>query len=395
MQQANDDNMLGSDTKDQVLRKNEGVPQLPESVIPQMNEKQSVATEKPNVDWTKLLGEIVVPLAVGVITALVTWQTFNLNFNYTQKADRDRDQIQKNADETRQYEIMSKYLDRMTNLMIRENLASPNSREDVRSVARAITLNAVRQLEGEPKGQLLKFLYEAKLVGGECIFSSEENRFKKCKDTVVDIKGIKLDKAVVDPSLNLLGIDLEKAYLPNAKLPEIFLANAEMTGADLTDADLTKASLNDTKLSAAKLIKATLSGATLARANLSGANLTEANLAGANLQEANLSAANLQKANLSAANLQRADLTCARQVIRKGKPECTDLRGADLRGANLTDANLKDADLKGAFYDKDYGSHKGTKIDPSYKRVMRLCPSDIPQGSDLHELDEKCNAAPF
>jgi hypothetical protein len=111
--------------------------------------------------------------------------------------------------------------------------------------------------------------------------------------------------------LDLQGVDLSRAILPEAVLTQI---------------DLRKATLSD----------ADLSGATLTQAHLGGAFLSQANLEGAFLPEANLKGADLRKANLRKADLTGADLT-----------------GADLTGADLTGA--KGAELKGAKLCKTIG----------------------------------------
>jgi len=85
---------------------------------------------------------------------------------------------------------------------------------------------------------------------------------------------------------------------------------------------------------------ADLIGANLNRAWLSEADLSEANLSKADLSEANLYMANLRGANLSRANLSEADVSEA--DVREA-----DLSGADLSGANLQMAIFVETRLEG------------------------------------------------
>jgi len=109
-----------------------------------------------------------------------------------------------------------------------------------------------------------------------------------------------------DPEvLQLVGVDLREAFLPEA---------------DLTRVELSDALLDDADLSLAALRRSSLAGAKLRRADLRSADLSWADLRGADLQRADLRRANLA--------------------------------GADLRGTSLRDASLDQVKLRGARYDE-------------------------------------------
>lgn len=146
-------------------------------------------------------------------------------------------------------------------------------------------------------------------------------------------------------------LDLSRAYLSGARLPDVDLSRDYLSSIDLTSADLRGANLSGANLQSAHLSRsnlawanlqgANLRGASLARANLSGSSLEGADLRGAALSFADLSFVNLSKANLSSADLSGANLSLA------------DLTGAGLGHARLTGtildvANLAGADLRGA-----------------------------------------------
>ncbi len=113
-------------------------------------------------------------------------------------------------------------------------------------------------------------------------------------------------------SVNLFKADLSRAFLPEADLSGANLLDANLSKANLSRADLSKANLSRADLSRAYLIKADLS-----RADLSGANLSGANLSGACLIKADLSRTVLGEANLSRALLPGANLSGAKYVSQE------------------------------------------------------------------------------
>jgi hypothetical protein len=200
-------------------------------------------------------------------------------------AERARDADRQMALERQEQITLESYLDRMKELLLDRDLG-PNAKPEVKNLARAWTLNVLRELSSKRNRQILRFLQEANLVGTE------------------------------------QGVDL--------------------SGADLSGADLSGAYLSGTDLSGTSL-----SRANLRRANLSGANLSKATLFGVDLSGADLSRANLKAALLFQANLRQAVLN--RAILRRTDMCGADLSGASLHEADLLDANLSGADLKGVI----------------------------------------------
>ena len=128
-------------------------------------------------------------------------------------------------------------------------------------------------------------------------------------------------------------LDLRKAALKGAELPQMNFLNVELIGANLTGANLTGTNLTGANLTRANLTGANLTGANLTGTNLTGANLTGANLTGAHLAKADLRRAILTKTNLSDANLSEADLS---EAICRG----TKFLQANFSGAKLTRTKL-------------------------------------------------------
>jgi len=223
-------------------------------------------------DWLQLL-IIPVVLAVGGFVINLTISRGE------QEATKQRAKTEREIAEDNQREAaLQEYIDKMSELLLHEDLRGSDPEKEVRKIARVRTLTTLPRLDGVRKGSVLQFLHESKLI--------------------------ERDKSIVD------------------------LEGADLSGADLSWANLSGADLCGAKLFRADLWEANLSGANLSGANLWGANLSRANLSGADLSRTDLSRAGLGKADLRKADLRKADLRKA------------DLSGANLLGANLLGAKV-------------------------------------------------------
>jgi uncharacterized protein YjbI with pentapeptide repeats len=205
------------------------------------------------------------------------------------------------------------YLDRMTELLLKENLRGSKQDEEVRAVARARTLTALRQIaDAERKATLVQFLVEANLVNKT--------------HSVIDLDGA----------------DLTTARLRDANFREVDLSGTHLHRADMSQAKLAGANLSRADMSRAQLVGADLRGADLSEVDLSEAFMYDAVLTGASLRKSLLPGA-----QLNGANLRGTDFTGAI------------LRGSDLPGANLLRKhipewfNLPEVELSGAVYDEN------------------------------------------
>lgn len=314
------------------------------------SEEFSRSREEKWSDWLQTIGTL-------ATSAILIWLTVQ------QMYSNNQDQ---------QNRVMADYVKQMTDLRIDHGLShsflkqeqtDPGKKEQqiqVKSAVRENTLNAARQLDGQRKGQLLKYLYDTELIGN-CPPTAKNPQTSQidtaqCGGGIINLSGIEFKEAVssfgTDPlqRLSLEGIDLTGARLLKADLRKVGLI-----GADLSHADLRFARLDGADLEGAKMIRVKLHGA-----KLNDAKMKEARLLGANLKSANLSNA--------------------------------DLAGADLRSANLSGAKLDKVNLEGAFYSNE--TNKETVISEEHKKVMRSCPSDLPSNAELNVLNEKCDQIP-
>ena len=217
-----------------------------------------------------------------------------------QHAKTERDIAEDNQREA----VLQEYINKMSELLLHENLRKSEQEDEVQNIARVRTLTVLPRLNGERKGIVLQFLYESGLI-------SKDN-------TIIDLNGADFD-----------GIVLISTNLRQSNLQNVSLVNADLADCDFTEADFSHSYLMNSKLIHTKLVNANLMFA-----NLTVADLYTANCSNACLTNAFLNRANLKMTNLRGADLSRAHLNMAKMYM------------VDLSGANLSDADLFDAEIK-------------------------------------------------
>jgi uncharacterized protein YjbI with pentapeptide repeats len=262
-------------------------------------------------DWLDLISKLTIPIVVVGATIAFSWwqgQLADSQHRQDQQSAKFQHQLdQQSALDQQQATTLQTYIANMQDLLLNHNLLgdSPPPKNDadkatikeVQELARARTLTALQGLDPHRKGVLLKFLFEANLIG---YFDSSTQK--------------------IHP-------------------PIIILSSADLTQTDLTSADLAHTSFTDANLTGALLDGANLTGAFLDGAFLDGATLTHADLASADLTtHTNLTSANLSYANLTGALLDGANLTGAN--LTGATLNGTTLSGANLQGSNVTQQQL-------------------------------------------------------
>ena len=213
-------------------------------------------------DWLQLL---IIPAVLAVGGYLFNLTVSRNEQNNTQLRDQTERDI---ASDNQREDALQAYIDKMSELLLRDKLRDSTEDDEVRKIARVRTLTVLPRLDKERKRSVLQFLHESGLI--------------------------KKDKTI---------IDLREADLRKARLDIINQPGANLSGATLMEADLSGANLESSNLSRAKLIKADLSDANLSSTDLTFADLTEANLRKVGLHDANLSDAILEGADLRQAEL--------------------------------------------------------------------------------------------
>ncbi|GHO77027.1 hypothetical protein KSD_47980 [Ktedonobacter sp. SOSP1-85] len=282
-------------------------------------------------DWLQLLAALAIPVVVAAGTIWFSYQQSETSLQISQVQHKND---QQNIDDQQQEVVLKTYLDDMSTLLLTYKLGQSQRDDEVRQVARAKTLTALRRLNGERKGILLRFLLDAELINKE--YSNHRGFYYAIIDLTeanleqADLMRIDLKGAI------LTGVDLQNANLQRAGLLRAALYQANLGNADLQNADLETAYMDLANLQGAHLEYARLNWAQIGYSNLQGAHLEYAEIQSADLESSNLRGANLQGVDLRGANLQGVDL-------RGANLQDTDLRGTNLQGANLQGANLQGA----------------------------------------------------
>ena len=102
-----------------------------------------------------------IPAVLAIGALLFNWATRRA----TDNAAKQRETIERELSKDRMREdALQTYLDRMTELLLNEDLRNSKPEDECQAVARARTLTTLRGLDGDRKGLLLSFLYESKLL---------------------------------------------------------------------------------------------------------------------------------------------------------------------------------------------------------------------------------------
>lgn len=204
-------------------------------------------------------------LQLLIVPTALAMGTFYLQETAKQRdlqiAEANRQKEQQIADDRAKQEILNRYFDQISTLLFERKLRTARQEDEVRIVARARTLTALRDLDGDRKGSLIRFLSETKLIHGG--------------KPIIDLEDADLGKA------NLFAADLREANLRGLNLQEADLSGANLTGADLKGTKLKGADLFMSHLTEINLIGADLSGVDLSGAEISGVDLSRTTIKGA------------------------------------------------------------------------------------------------------------------
>ena len=183
-------------------------------------------------DWLQLL---IIPLVLAIAALL-----FNLATTRTEQkiAAQRYEQDQYIALDKQREDLLQIYLDRMSELLLKEKLRSSAVDAEVRNVARVRTSTILFQLDARRIGYVFAFLRESGLMS------------TKPNDSIVSLSQTNLSK-----------INLSQATLYKADLSRAYLSGADLSRAGLSYADLSGAILGEAILGEANLLGADLSGA--------------------------------------------------------------------------------------------------------------------------------------
>jgi hypothetical protein len=203
--------------------------------------------------WAVLVGVFWVAIVVGIIGGfflhwdwtgfqdngklwdwlqLLSAPVFVLALTFIFRGQQNQADLQV-ADDPKQEAALEAYQEYICELLLDKNLSGSQPGSEVREVARARTLAALRRVGKTRKGEVVRFLHESGLIyQGKAIVDLRES----------DLSGADLSNAKLSGS-NLAGADLSNAKLSGADLKWADLSNARLSGADLSGADLSNANI--------------------------------------------------------------------------------------------------------------------------------------------------------
>lgn len=230
---------------------------------------EDIVPRKTLWDWMQLLFIPAVLFAGAFL--LNTWQSAREEVKIEAQRQADKratlareEQAESLALDNQREQALQRYLDAMTSLILENHLPTSTEGADVRTVARTLTLTTLQRLDGERRGAVVRFLYEANLIfrsgprpDSNCPFATA--RLCYGFPTIVDLSGA-----------NLVNADLHGAFLDGVNLPEV-----DLEGANLASAILPSANLVGSNVDEANLTSATLYGAYIDRTQFDGSDLRD------------------------------------------------------------------------------------------------------------------------
>lgn len=170
----------------------------------------------------------------------------------------------------------------MSKLILHEGLTKSSSADEVRSVARALTISLLPNLDNFRKSIILRFLYESKLLGSPPILHLHGADFSEVflGSSQVDMSFINLELCV------LLFINISRANFTGANFRKTLLHGALMNNTKLIGANFRESSLSEAKLEFADLRESDLTDADLSGAIIDGSDFTNAIISLDQLQKA-------------------------------------------------------------------------------------------------------------
>jgi uncharacterized protein YjbI with pentapeptide repeats len=217
------------------------------------NPDQEIRQPKTGWDIAQLL---VIPLAlVGIGLGFNFLQASRESAREDQRAaqaqtlaDQRIEEDRRLAREARLDDTLQTYLSQMNDLMLHRRLVRALRGSTVKNVARSLTLTTLRRLDGQRKGEVVRFLYEANLLRPPW------------------------------RALDLTGADLREVDLANSELVNTSFAQTDLRGAHFDSAFLLDTDFTGTLLAKASFRRSELSGVQFSSADLTGAKFDHARL---------------------------------------------------------------------------------------------------------------------
>lgn len=206
-------------------------------------------------DWLDLL---IIPFVLSILA-----------WSYKES---EKENIKRSEEERSQNEQLDSFINIMTELITNHDLGKDEASSETSTIARTRINLAFSNLNGERKGQVLQFLFEANLIN------------KKPKISLI---GGNIKNSILN-GIVLSNAEIRGAYFTNVLIKDANLNGAIFIGCNFENADLSNSWVEGVDFSYANLENAKLKNMDLTSVNFSKAILTNANLEGSTILQSQL-----------------------------------------------------------------------------------------------------------
>ncbi|CAF1101567.1 unnamed protein product [Rotaria magnacalcarata] len=240
-------------------------------------------------DGFQFISSMILPLMLGIFTVVITF--------HQQKAaqeqrleDRNESRIQREQElyiavtqnEAQSEALMARYQDdvlvayvKEISDLLKENNGSLTNNSIIAIIARAKTLNAVRQLDQSRNTQIIRFLYEARQLTVTQELSALD--FSTAEHHDIDFRDLAINKT----------------KLPKISLNGVFLKNATFIGIEMENVNFSSAEFDNTSFSSTYLFNVIFSYTRFINVNFSSAEFRSVNFSSAELNNGSFHLARL------------------------------------------------------------------------------------------------------
>lgn len=207
-------------------------------------------------EWLDLL---IVPLVLALGAYYLSRREQKIDREIAkEERENDRNLAKQKEEET----ALEVFIGRIGDLLV-QGLKEAKPGDPRIDLARTYTLTILRRLNGERKSVVVRFLYEAGLLGYLQFFDEVPQLVQSIVSLArADLSHVNLDGA------DLTGIDLALTNLSKAKLRNAILVKANFIGAELVGVDFHGSALPSSELSAAYIVRTSMREAGLAMPSL-------------------------------------------------------------------------------------------------------------------------------
>ncbi|CAF3805872.1 unnamed protein product [Rotaria magnacalcarata] len=294
-------------------------------------------------DILKFMSSLLLPLALGVFTVIITFQQQNAA---KQQRDEDRKsselqrEQEKSLEEQRyKNEALDTFIKDMGKLL-KENNGFLTANRVTATLARVKTLNILRELDAQRNMRVIRFLYEANQLAEVDGHSPLDLSAAELRD------------------MNFRRLSIIKMKITNLSLTGVFLSNATFAGVDMEYVDFATnhATLQNVDFSYANINYADFSSAQLLNVNFSFAILPSANFGGTaasyvEFRRATCIAVLFSSAILSESSFRHSNIKHA--SFEDAKLNNVDFFRANLYKADFSGAEIEDSNLQSALSTQD------------------------------------------